>query len=157
MKVLSQCRKYSMVFPHTTYIGMIHHHKLLKCPSLKKYQEHLNHWAFPYICFWNVVLRILVFRFTWIRSFFLNNEGFEIWTKYSNITEVKTTALNLESPELRANLLEAVDNVLHHDVLQGQEGKSWPVSEHSRIETAGIVTAQEHRLQVGTTVGWKFQ
>ena len=90
---------------------------------------------------------------TWIWSLFLYDEGFQIWTKYSNITEVKTTALNLESSQLGSDLLEAVDDVLHHDILQGEEGKSWPVPEHSRIETSGIVAAKEHCFQIRTTIG----
>ena len=46
-----------------------------------------------------------------------------------------------------------MNNVLHHDVLQGEEGEPGPVSEDRGVEAAGVVAAQEHGLQVWTTVG----
>ena len=44
-------------------------------------------------------------------------------------------------------------DVLDHDVLQGEEGEVWPVSEDAGVEAAGIVATQEHCLEVGTAVG----
>ena len=62
--------------------------------------------------------------------------------------------MDLESPELGAHLLQAVDDIFYHDVLQGEEAEPRPVSEDPGVEVARIVTAEKHRLQVGTTVGY---
>lgn len=83
----------------------------------------------------------------------MNDEGFKIWTEDRDITQVKSAALNLETLELRADLLETVDDVLDHDVLQGEEGEPRPVAEHAGVERARVVTAEKHCLEVGTAVG----
>ena len=62
--------------------------------------------------------------------------------------------MDLESSELGADLLQAEDDVLDHDVLQGEEAEPRPVSEDPGVEVARIVTAEKHGLQVGTTVGY---
>lgn len=49
--------------------------------------------------------------------------------------------------------LKAMNDVLHHDILQGEKCEMWPVSEDARVEAARIVAPQEHGLEVGTTVG----
>ena len=61
--------------------------------------------------------------------------------------------MDLEALELGADLLQAVDDILNHDVLQGEETEPRPVSEDPGVEVARVVTAEKHRLQVGTTVG----
>ena len=98
--------------------------------------------------------KLLILSPTWVRGFLLNDEGFKIWTEDCDITQVKSAALNLKSFELWADLLEAVDDVLDHDVLQGEEGELRPVAEHTRIQGPRVVAPQEHRLKVGTAVGW---
>ena len=47
-----------------------------------------------------------------------------------------------------------MDDVLDHDVLQGEEAEPWPVSEDPGVKVARVVTPEKHRLQVGTTVGY---
>ena len=74
-------------------------------------------------------------------------------TKNGDVTEIEAIALDLETAQLAAHLLQAVDDVLHHDVLQGEEGEARPVAEHARVEAAGVVAAEEHRLQVRAAVG----
>ena len=76
---------------------------------------------------------------TWVRGFLLNDEGFKIWTEDRDITQVKSAALNLKSLELGADLLQAVDDVLDHDVLKGQEGEPGPVTEHPGVQRSRIV------------------
>ena len=93
-------------------------------------------------------------RLTGVGSFLLNDQRLEARTQRGDVTQVKTITLDLESPELSADLLQAVDDILHHDVLQGEEAEPRPVSEDPGVEIAGIVTAEKHRLQVGTTVGY---
>lgn len=90
---------------------------------------------------------------TWVRGFLLNDEGFKIWTEDRDITQVESAALDLEALELRADLLEAVDDVLDHDVLQGEEGQPGPVPEHAGIQRSRVVAPEEHCLEVGTAVG----
>ena len=83
----------------------------------------------------------------------MNDEGFKIWTEDRDITQVKSAALDLEALELRADLLETVDDVLDHDVLQGEEGEPGPMTEHTGVEGARVVTPEKHCLEVGTAVG----
>ena len=45
-----------------------------------------------------------------------------------------------------------MDNVLDHDVLEGEEGELGPVPEHAGVEAARVVAAEEHRLQVRAAV-----
>ena len=45
-----------------------------------------------------------------------------------------------------------MDNVLDHDVLEGEEGEFGPVPEHAGVEAARVVAAEEHRLQVRAAV-----
>ena len=60
--------------------------------------------------------------------------------------------MDLEALELGADLLQAVDDILNHDVLQGEETEPRPVSEDPRVEVARVVTAEKHRLQIRTAV-----
>ena len=93
-------------------------------------------------------------RLTGVGSFLLNDQRLEARTQRGDVTQVKTITLDLESPELSADLLQAVDDILHHDVLQGEEAEPWPVSEDPGVEVSRIVTAEKHCLQVRTTVGY---
>ena len=54
---------------------------------------------------------------------------------------------------MRADLLETVDDVLDHDVLQGEEGEAGPVAGHAGGQRPRVVTPEKHRLEVGAAVG----
>ena len=99
------------------------------------------------------LFKLLPLSPTWVRGFLLNDEGFKIWTEDRDITQVKSAALNLKSLELGADLLQAVDDILDHDVLQGQEGQPGPVTEHPRVQRSRVVTPEEHCLEVGAAIG----
>lgn len=73
--------------------------------------------------------------------------------QHGDVREVESTALDLEAPQLAADLLQAVHDVLHHDVLEGEEGEAGPVAEDAAVEAPGVVGAEEHGLQVRAAVG----
>ena len=91
-------------------------------------------------------------RLTGVGSFLLNDQRLEAGTERGYVTQIKTIALDLQSSKLGADLLQAVDDVLHHDVLQGEEAQPGPVSEHSGVEAPRIVATEKHGLQVRTAV-----
>ena len=62
-------------------------------------------------------------------------------------------SVNSINIELDNMYLQTMNDVLHHDVLEGEKGKPGPMLKNTGVEAAGIVASEKHRLKVRTTIG----